>query len=139
MQYFKSAQLYFKFLIACFDILVISEHSLFKEQLGMLESCTDNTYNSIAVSASDNPPVLSGNLAHGGVALWKRTLNDYISPLENISSDRIVGIQCNFPNKNLLFVLGVYYHHPTPNLKNFRNTSIIFGLYTTHYLPAGMC
>ena len=69
MQYFKSAQLYFKFLIARFDILVISEHFLFKEQLGMLESCTDNTYNSIAVSASDNPPVLSGNLAHGDVAL----------------------------------------------------------------------
>ena len=50
----------------------------------MLQSCTDNTYNSIAVSASDsdNPPVLSGNLAHGDVALlWKRTLDDYISPL----------------------------------------------------------
>ena len=109
MQYFKSAQLYFKFLIARFDIMVISEHSLFKEQLGRLESCTGNTYNPIAVSASDNPPVLSGNLAHGGVALlWKRTLDDYISLLENISSDRIVGIQCSFPNKNLLFVLGVY-------------------------------
>ena len=59
----------------------------------MLESCTDNTYNSIAVNASDNPPVLSGNLAHGGIALlWKRMLDDYISLLENISSDRIVGI-----------------------------------------------
>ena len=31
----------------------------------MLESYTDNTYSSIAVSASDNPPVLSGNLARG--------------------------------------------------------------------------
>ena len=51
----------------------------------MLESCTDNTYNSIAVSASDNPPVLSGNLAHGGIALlWKRTLDDYISPLKTL-------------------------------------------------------
>ena len=75
----------------------------------------------IAVSASDNPPVLSGNLAHGGVALlWKRTLDDYISPLENISSDRIVGIQCNFPNKNLLFVLGVYLPSSNAKLEEFQ-------------------
>ena len=119
MQYFKSTQLYCKFLIARFDILVISEHSLFKEQLGMLESCTDNTYNSVAVS--NNLPVLSGNLAHGGVALlWKRTLDDYISPLENISSDRIVGIHCNFPNKNLLFVLGVYLPSSNAKLEEFQ-------------------
>ena len=34
-------------------------------------------------------------------------LDYYISPLEIISSDRIVGVQWNFPNKNLLFFLGV--------------------------------
>ena len=65
--------------------------------------------------------ILSGNLAHGGVALlWKRTLDDYISPLENISSDRIVGIQCNFPNKNLLFVLGVYLPSSNAKLEEFQ-------------------
>ena len=85
----------------------------------MLESCTDNPYNSIAVSVSD-PPVVSGNLAHGGVALlWKRTLHEYISPLENICS-RIVGIQCNFPNKNLLFILGVYLPSSNAKLKEFQ-------------------
>ena len=121
MQYLKSAQLYFKCLIARFDILAISEHSLFNEQLGMLESCTDNTYNSIAVSASDNPPVLSGNLAHGGVALlWKRTLDDYISPLENISSDRIVGVQCKFPDKNFLFIPDVYLPSSNAKLEEFQ-------------------
>ena len=109
------------FQIARFDILVISEHSLFKEQLGMLESCIDNTYNSIAVIASDNPPVLSGNLAHGGVALlWKCTLDDYIFPWEKICSDRIVGIQCNFHNKNLLFVLGVYLPSSNAKLEEFQ-------------------
>ena len=121
MQYYKSTQLYFKFLIARFNILVILEHSLFKEQLGMIEACTDNTYNSTAVSASDNPPVLSGNFAHGGVALlWKRMLDDYISPLGRISSDRIVGIQCNFTNKNLLFVLGVYLPSSNAKLEEFQ-------------------
>ena len=83
--------------------------------------CTDNTYSAIAVSASDNPPVLSGDLAHGVVALlWKRTLDDYISPLENISSDRIVGIQCSIPDKNLLFVLGVYLPSSNAKLEEFR-------------------
>ena len=81
-----------------------------------------NPYNSIAVSASDNPPVLSGNLAHRGVALlWKRTLDDYISPLENISSDRIVGMQCSFLYKNLLFVLGVYLPSSKAKLEEFNS------------------
>ena len=41
-------------------------------------------------------------------------------PLENISSDRIVGIQCNFPNKNLLFVLGVYLPSSNAKLEEFQ-------------------
>ena len=57
----------------------------------------------------------------GGIALlWKRMLDDYISPLENISSDHIVGIQCNFPNKNLLFVLGVYLPSSNAKLEEFQ-------------------
>ena len=57
MQYFRTAQLYFKSLIECFDIFAISEHCLFDEQLDLLKSSTDYTYNCIAVSASDNPPL----------------------------------------------------------------------------------
>ena len=38
-------------MISQFDILAISEHSLFEEQLGILKSATDNTYNFHAVSA----------------------------------------------------------------------------------------
>ena len=55
VQYFKTAQLYFKSIIDQFDILAISEHSLFEEQLGILKTATDGTYNYHAVSASDNP------------------------------------------------------------------------------------
>ena len=61
----------------------------------MLESSTNYVYKSITVSADDNPHILSGNIAHGGVALlWKRTIDDFVTPLENIESDRIVGIRC---------------------------------------------
>ena len=109
MQYFRTAQLYFKSLIACFDIFAISEHCLFDEQLDLLKSSTDYTYNCIAVSASDNPPILSGQNAHGGVALfWKHVFDDYITPLTNIQSDRIVGIKCVFDDSNPLYILSVY-------------------------------
>ena len=77
MQYFKTAQLYFKSIIDQFDILAISEHSLFEEQLGILKTATDGTYNYHAVSASDNPLIISGEKAYGGVALlWKYSIND---------------------------------------------------------------
>ena len=65
----------------------------------------------IAVSASDNPPLLSGQNAHGGVALfWKHAFDDYITPLTNtnIQSDRIVGIKCVFDCSNPLYILSVY-------------------------------
>ena len=105
MQYFKTAQLYFKSMISQFDILAISEHSLFEEQLGILKSATDNTYNFHAVSASDNPCIISGEKAHGGVALlWKTSLDDYITPIEKIECDRIVGIKCKFPGCKPLFI-----------------------------------
>ena len=52
----------------------------------MLESNTNYVYKSIAVSADDNPYILSGGIAHGGVALlWKRTIDDFVSALEKWS------------------------------------------------------
>ena len=91
MQYFKTAQLYFKSIIDQFDILAISEHSLFEEQLGILKTAADGTYNYHAVSASDNPRIISGEQAHGGVALlWKYSINDFVTPIKSIQSDRIV-------------------------------------------------
>ena len=76
----------------------------------MLEASTDHKYKCIAVSASDNPPpILSGKQAYGSVALfWKQTINDFVTPSENIDSDRIVGIRCDLNNSVPLFILSVY-------------------------------
>ena len=75
----------------------------------MLGSSTNYVYKSIEVSADDNPHILSGNIAHGGVALlWKRTIDDFVTPLENIESDRIVGIRCDYDNCDSLFILSGY-------------------------------
>ena len=67
------------------------------------------TYKSTAVSAEDNPSILSGKAAHGGVALfWKTCIKDMVTPLENIDSDRIVGIRCDFNDNSPPFILSVY-------------------------------
>ena len=108
LQYFRTAQLCFKSIFNCFDIFGISEHSLFQEQLDLIKA-TGNTYNCHAASAFDNPAVVSGENAHGRVALlWKYVINDFITPLDSINSDRIVGIKCDFPNCSPLFILKVY-------------------------------
>ena len=104
MQSFRTAQVYFSELIDSFDIFAISGHRLFAEQLEILEASTNYTYNYIAVSSEDNPAILSGKPAHGGVALlWKTCFNDLVIPLENIDSDRIVGIRCDFNEKSPFF------------------------------------
>ena len=109
LQYFRTAQLYVKSIFNCFDIFGISEQSLFQEQLDLIKEATGNTYNCHAASAFDNPAVVSGEIAPGGVALlWKYVINDFITPLETINSDRIVGIKCDFPTCSPLFILSVY-------------------------------
>ena len=121
MQYFKTAQLYFKSIIDQFDILAISEHSLFEEQLGILKTVTDGTYNYHAVSASDNPRIISGEKAHGEVALlWKYSINDFVTPIKSIQSDRIVGIKCEFSGCRPLFILSVYLPSSNHTLDEFQ-------------------
>ena len=109
MQYFKTAQLYFKPLVNNFDIFAISEHSLFDEQLDIFKITFGETYNFHAVSASDNPSILSGEKGHGGVALlWNLSFDDFITPLSKIESGRIVGIKCSFPGVSQFFVLSIF-------------------------------
>ena len=131
MQYFKTAQLYLKSIIDQFDILAISEHSLFQEQLGILKTATDGTYSYHAVSASDNPRIISGEQAHGGVALlWKYSINDFVTPIKSIQSDRNVGIKCEFSGCRPLFILGVYLPSSNHTLDEFQEClDLLWALY----------
>ena len=135
MQYFRTAQLYFKSLFECLDIFVIFEHCLFNEQLDLLKSSTDYT---IAVSASDNPPLLSGQNAHGGIALfWKHAFDGYITPLTNIQSDRIVGIKCVFDDSNPLYILSVYLPTNSHMITHFLNILTTCGHFMLSYSTLG--
>ena len=74
-----------------------------------------------AVSASDNPCIISGEKVHGGVALlWKTSFDDYITPIENIECDRIVGIKCKFPGCKPPFILSVYMPSSNHALDEYR-------------------
>ena len=69
------------------------------------------------MSLFDNPPLLSGQNAHGGIALfWKHAFDNYITPLTNTDSDRIVGIKCDFDNSSPLYISSVYL--PTSSQKD---------------------
>ena len=120
LQYFRTAQLHFKSIFDRFDILGVSEHSLFQEQLDLIKAATGNTYNCHAASAFNNPAVVSGEIAHGGVALlWKYAIDGFITPLKIIDFDRIVGIKCDFPNCSPLFILSVYLPSMNDKIENF--------------------
>ena len=131
VQYFKTAQLYFKSIIDQFDILAISEHSLFEKQLGILKTATDGNYNYHAVSESDNPRIISGEKAQGGVVLlWKYSINDFVTPVKSIQSDRIVGIKCEFSGCIPLFTLGVYLPSSNHTLDEFQEClDLLWALY----------
>ena len=136
MHCFRTAELYFRSLIDSFDVLLaIWEHRLFEEQLRTLTSKCENNYNCIAVSSNENSPTLSGKAAHGGVALlWKISLDNYVSPLEDIDSDRIVRIQFDFPGYDTLHMLGVYL--PSSSLRFMMNILVTCGPCMSHY-PLG--
>ena len=131
VQYFKTTQLYFKSIIDQFDILAVSEHSLFEEQLGILQTATDGTYNYHAVSTSDNPRIICGEQAHEGAALlWKYSINDFVTPIKSIQSDRIVGIKCEFSVCRPLFILGAYLASSNHTLDEFQECiDLLWALY----------
>ena len=82
---------------------------MFEEQLGILKTATGSSYNYYAVSENDNLPILSGKRAHEDVALiWNNAIDNFVTPLDTIDSDRIVGIKCAFANCRPLFILAVY-------------------------------
>ena len=87
----------------------------------MFKTATNSSYNYHAVSANDNPAILSGERAHGGVALiWNHTIHNFIAPIDTIESDRIVGIKCEFVNCRPLFILAVYLPSANHALDEFK-------------------
>ena len=65
--------------------------------------------------------ILYGERAHGGVALiWNHTIDNFITPIDTVESDRIVGIKCEFVNCGPLFILAVYFPSASHALEEFK-------------------
>ena len=66
-----------------------------------------------------------------GVALlWKYSINDFVTPIKSIQSDRIVGIKCEFSGCRPLFILGVYLPSSNHTLDEFQEClHLLWALY----------
>ena len=72
---------------------------------------------------------MSGKAAHGGVALfWKNCIKDIVTPLENIDSDRIVGIRCDFNDNSPLFICSVYLPAARHPIEEFNEYFFFFSI-----------
>ena len=87
----------------------------------MFKTATDSSYNYHAVSANNNHAVLSGERAHGGIALiWNHTIDNFITLIDTIESYRIVGMKCEFVNCRPSFSLVVYLPSANHVLEEFK-------------------
>ena len=58
---------------------------------------------------------------HRGVALiWTNAIDNFVTPLDTIDPDRIVGIKCAFPNCRPLFILAVYLPSSNHAIEEFK-------------------
>ena len=75
------------------DICAISEHKLFNNNMFFIDSI-NRDYDSFSRSDDSLNPYDSHRRGKGGVSLlWKRNLQHHATKLNNISNDRIVGIE----------------------------------------------
>ena len=64
--------------------------------------------------------IFSQEILHTEALLWKPMTDDFVTPLENIESDRIVRIRCDFNNCDPLFILSVYLPSSKSNIDEFK-------------------
>ena len=101
------------------DICGISEHWLYPTDLHFLNSINPN-YTSLGICDSDLNVYRNRSVGKGGVALlWKKKLNQSISPL-CIESDKIVGIQLQLSRDTFVYILQVYLPCSNHRIEQFR-------------------
>ncbi len=102
------------------DIIGISEHGLYDCQLWKLNQVNSdfNVVSRACNSLKDDD--CNNKLGHSGVALfWRDTLSQYVTPLNDIKSDRMCAIDVMIPNKRRTIVVSVYLPHKTSQVANY--------------------
>ena len=89
------------------DICVISEHWLFEESLGFLDSVSSN-YLSYGISDCTLNPLDPYRRGKGGVAImWKDNLTPNIKKID-CDNDRLIGISLQLSESHSITIIGVY-------------------------------
>ena len=84
MHGFNSAQFYLENVLDRFDVLALSEHWLFEEQLHKISNYSCD-FTGHGIASQSNPDILSGRRGHGGEGiLWSTAFSDFASPLSHV-------------------------------------------------------
>ena len=118
-----------------FDFFAISEHSLYEDQLCLLQP--ENfllEFNCLTVSSSDNPDFFDGHRGHGNVALfWRVKFNDFTTSIQ-IDSDHIVEIKFSLSKENTFHLLSDYLPASSHPIVDFREVlDLLWALTDTSY------
>ena len=97
-------------LLSCYntDIALITEHKLMPHSKCFFDSI-DSSYSSVVKISHDINPYSRTSCGKAGVAIiYRKRMNFCVSEIENISSDRVLGIELNHNQIVSTFIFCVY-------------------------------
>ena len=120
MQSLSGGLAYLSDLLVLNDIVAISEHGAFNCKLWKLKQI-NNEFHVLAKSCGKlNDADCNIKLGHSGVALfWRASLDQYVKPLNDVSSDRICAIELCLPHCQRIVIASVYLPHRTSKVANY--------------------
>ena len=90
-----------------FDIILIQETMLCKQDLGSLNSLSNNFFGT-GVAVTDLSSCILKGRPKGGVAiLYRKSICNFVNEI-NFGFDWITGISLNLPNENVFYIITVY-------------------------------
>ena len=90
-----------------FDIILIQETMLCKQDLGSLNSLSNNFFGTGVAVTDTSTGILKGRPKGGVAILWKRSFGAFVTEI-NFGLDWMTGISLNLPNENLFYIITAY-------------------------------
>ena len=112
----NAAKPYLNTLLKDNDIVVISEHQLFHEEIYKLKEICDVSDFQVYVKAKPKPILNTTRYTPGncGIAIaWRKSLKYKVTPLKDINNDRMCVLMWHVSPGRHIFIIGVYLPHRT--------------------------
>ncbi len=139
MRSFGCATPYIQTLMNVTDILMLSEHRMYANELYKLK-VINKDFDYYCKSSHDlTDKDVTSRPGHGGIAMcWKKSLNHRIHPIES-NSDRIIIVELSQFHKELsLFIIGVYLPHQACQISSFENHIKLLEKYVNRFQDKGL-